>query len=149
MPYFIGLGANGVVTTQANVVTSTALVAVGGMSFTLEALKKYTFEANLFTTATATAGVRAGLGGTVTAGSVIYEGITFNGGAIVTQTRATALGTAVGGNTTATTAMIMIRGEITVTANGAGTLSVQFAQNAATSTSSVLVGSYFTVLERE
>ena len=86
-------------------------------------------------------GMKAAIGGTATATSVIYTGNLESGGTY-TQTRATALASAVCAVTAVTAADCEITGAITV--NAAGTLTVQFAQNASNGTaSSVLVGSYF------
>ena len=90
-------------------------------------------------------GVKVAIAGTATATTVIYEGLTMDAG-VVTQTRATALGTAVGAITTATAGFIEVTGYIQT--NASGTLTVQFAQNASNGTaSSVLVGSNFQVQE--
>jgi hypothetical protein len=64
----------------------------------------------------------------------------YDAAAVKAQTRATALATSVGGVTAVTAALCRLTGTITV--NAAGTLSIQFAQNASNGTaSSVLTGS--------
>jgi len=134
-------GGSKVVTTQFDK-TNTTLANITGLSVAVKAGLTYKFRAVLFTTSDVGGGVKSTIAGTATATSIIYEGQTISGGTI-TQTRATALGTAVGGATAVTAALIIIEGTIVV--NAAGTLTAQFAENAATATSSVLVGSTFTV----
>jgi hypothetical protein len=91
-------------------------------------------------------GVQFSIAGTSTATSIIYEDLVNDANTNSAQTRATALATAVGGVTAVTNAYSKITGTITV--NAAGTLTVQFAQNASNGTaSSVLVGSTFVVTQ--
>lgn len=133
------------VSTQFDKTSSTALANVTGLTATLVAGKKYRFEAELYTTSNVAGGVQAAIAGTCTATAIVYEGLTYNAG-VITQTRGTALATAVGAVTAVTAAYIHIVGLITV--NAAGTLTVQFAQNASSGTaSSVLVGSTFVTTE--
>jgi hypothetical protein len=121
--------------------TNDTLANVTGLSLNVAAGRTYTFRAVLHTTSDVSAGVKVAIAGTATATAIVYEARTINAGAI-TQGRATALGTGVGGVTAVTAAMIIIEGTITV--NAAGTLTVQFAQNATNAAaSSVLVGSSF------
>lgn len=120
--------------------TNTTLADVTGLTRNVEAGRSYAFVATLYTTSDVGGGVKAAIAGTATATSVIYEGITTDAG-LSTQSRATALGTAVGAVTAVTAAIIIIRGTIVV--NAAGTLTVQFAENVATATSSVLINSTF------
>src|SRR5574337_77358 len=131
------------VSTQFNKTSDTTLANVTNLTHDVNAGKTYSFEARLFTTSVNTGGVKAAIGGTATATSIIYEGRTIDAG-VTTQSRATALGTAVGAVTAVTAALIIIKGTIVV--NAAGTLTVQFAQNASDVTaSSVLVNSSFVV----
>lgn len=132
--------------TQFNITSSTSLTNITGLSATVRSGKTYQFWATLYTSADSAGGVQASIGGTATATSIVYEGESTNSGSVVAQTRATALGSPVGGVTNATAARIDIYGTITV--NAGGTLTVQFAQNASDATqSSVLVGSTFFVQE--
>jgi len=132
------------VTTQFNKTSDTTLANVTGLSVTLTTGLAYRIEADLFTSSNVGGGVKFAIGGTATATSIVYEGMTYSGGTI-TQTRATALGTEVGGVTAVTAAYHRITGTIVV--NAAGTLTVQFAQNASNGTaSSVLVNSTFRVV---
>ena len=126
--------------------TDDTLANITGLSVNVTAGKTYCFYATLYTTANVAGGVKAAIAGTATATSIIYEGITTAAAGLAAQTRATALGTEVGGATTATAGLIRIDGTITV--NAGGTLTVQFAQNASNgAASSVLVGSTFIVEE--
>lgn len=140
-------GGSDVVTTQFDK-TDTTLANVTGLSTTLLASTKYKFRAALHVNPTAAGGEKFAIGGTATATNLIYQVGCTNAatGAVIpfTAARQTTLGGAVGENTSAVTTMFCtIDGFIT--SNAAGTLTVQFAQNAASGTSSVLVGSTFTV----
>lgn len=125
--------------------TNAVLANVTGLSKNVFAGLKYRFTATLFTTSPAAGGVQAAVSGTCTATAVIYEGQTSDPGGTQVQTRATTLATVVGAVTAVTAARINIWGEITVATSG--TLTVQFAQNVASGTSSVLVGSYMDLAE--
>lgn len=134
------------VSSQFNKTSDVTLANVTGLSVSVEAAKTYYFEATLFTASDVAGGVKFAIGGTATATSIIYEANITNGGASVTPgtARATALATTVGDATAVTAAKVKITGTITVA--NAGTLTVQFAQNASNGTaSSVLVGSNFIV----
>jgi hypothetical protein len=136
-----GLGR--VVTTQFDKTSDTALANVTGLTFNGEAGVTYKLNGILYTTANVAGGVKVAVSGTATATSVIYEGDLDNGGTH-TVTRATALGTAVCAVTAATAATCLIRGTIKI--NAAGTITLQFAQNASNgAASSVLVGSTFDI----
>jgi hypothetical protein len=126
---------------------SNALANIPGLSVNVAAGQSYDFEAVLFTTSDVSGGVKVAVGGTATATAIVYEAVTLDAAAVKAQTRAAVLGGAVGGITAVVAAQIKIRGTITV--NAAGTLTVQFAQNATFATpSSVLVGSLLTVNQR-
>lgn len=116
---------------------------ITGLSFNLQAGKSYSFEAELFTTSDVAGGVKIAMGGTATATAIIYEILVIDAGLTALQSRQTALAGA-GGVTAVTAALVKVTGTITV--NQAGTLTVQFSRNAATATSSVLVGSYFRLI---
>lgn len=136
------------VSTQFDKTNNSTLSDITGLSVNVAAGRTYRFEAVLYTTSTNTAGVKFAIGGTATATAVIYQAVNINANTLVgTTARATALGTAVGDVTAVTAAYCRITGTITV--NAAGTLTAQFAQNSAqpAQTSSVLVGSAFTVNE--
>lgn len=130
------------VSTQFDKTSDTTLANVTGLSRNVEAGRTYAFIAVLYTSSNVAGGVKAAIGGTATATSVIYEAEVKDGSTFATMgtARATALATAVGDVTTVTAAKITITGTIVV--NAAGTLTVQFAQNASNgSASSVLVNS--------
>lgn len=124
---------------------NTTLANITGLSLTLLAGRTYKFNAVLYTTSNVASGVKFAIAGTATATAIIYESIITQGGAVITPgtSRATALATTVANVTAVTVATVRIFGTITV--NAAGTLTVQFADNAGTNTSSVLVGSEFSV----
>jgi hypothetical protein len=131
--------------TQFDKVNSNALSAIADLTRTLVAGRAYEFEATLFTTSSSGGGVKVAVGGTCTATAVRYEVLVFNGGACVAQGRASALGTAVAGITGVTDALILVYGTIVV--NAAGTLAIQFAQNAVFgSASSVLTRSRLRII---
>lgn len=141
---FINTGGYSRVTTDFSVTSSTALTNVTGLTTTVIAGKTYAFVATLFTTSNVAGGVQAAIAGTATATGIIYEGETTAGAAIGAQTRASALGGAVGAITAVTAARIDIEGTISV--NVGGTLTVQFAQNVSSGTASVVKqGSFFKV----
>ena len=132
------------VATQFDKTSSTTLGNVTNLTVNVVAGKTYSFRAMLFTTSNVAGGVKAAIGGTATATSIIYQGRTVDGTTLGADDRATSLGTAVGGITTVTVAFVEIDGTIKV--NAAGTPTVQFAQNASNgAASSVLVGSSFMV----
>lgn len=133
------------VTTQFDKTSNTTLADVTGLTKTLTGGHTYRFEARLYTTSNSSGGVKFAIAGTATATTIIYEGLTTDAGT-TTQSRGTALATAVGAVTAVTAAYTVITGTIKV--NAGGTITVQFAQNASNGTaSSVLVGSTFTVTE--
>jgi hypothetical protein len=120
--------------------TNTTLADVTNLSITVASGKTYRFKAILFVTADATGGLKVALSGTATITSARYDIVAVNKGtsAIVISSEKTALNSS-SGHAGATTATVTVEGVITV--NVGGTLTVQFAQNAANGTSSVLVGS--------
>lgn len=129
------------VSSQFNVTSSAALANVPGLSVNVVAGRTYSFNTFLYTSSNASGGVQFAIAGTATATSIIYNALTFNAAVVSAQTRATALATSVGGVTNVVAAYTEINGTITV--NAAGTLTVQFAQNASFATqSSMLVGSF-------
>ena len=111
-------------TAQFDVTSNTTLANITGITRDVEAGRAYSFTATLSTSSGA-GGVKAGIGGTATATSIVYDCFTTEAGTTV-QSRATALGTACTG-AAATAATITITGSLVV--NAAGTLTVQFAQN--------------------
>lgn len=134
---------------QFDKTSDTTLANVTGLTFDkseLQAGKIYEFEAVLYTSSNVAGGVKFAIGGTATATAIIYEALVFDAAVFAAQTRATAMATAVGGVTAVTVALCLIKGRITV--NAAGTITVQFAQNASNAAaSSVLVGSTFKLFQ--
>lgn len=122
--------------------TNTALATVTGLSITLAASSTYRLEADLFVNADATGGHKYALDGTLTAVGIKYEIESVNNltSQLVLTERLTALaGTA--GQAGATQAHTKIIG--VVASSTAGTINVQFAQQEASGTSSVLTYSSF------
>jgi hypothetical protein len=139
-----GTATDALVTTQFNATSSTTLADVTGLSLSVSANTRYAFRARLYTTSASAGGVKVAIGGTATATAVVYDTLIYNAGS-VTQGRASALASSTG-VTAVTAAYIEIAGTINV--NAAGTLTVQFAQNASSATaSSVLPGSQFSVTQ--
>lgn len=114
-------------TTLANITGLTATLAAGS--------RNYRFEAKLYTTSDVLGGVKVAVGGTCTASHIRYNvNIQDTGNVPPHNDTVTALGTAVGA-TAVTEAFITISGTITV--SGAGTLTIQGAQNASNGTATV------------
>ena len=136
------------VTTQFDKTNDAALANITGLSVDLVAGKSYYFEAFLFIDADLVGGSQYAIAGTATATSIKYEIELLDEATDVFSivSRQTALAGAAGQAGT-TTGRCKITGLIVV--NLAGTLTVQFAQNAATpaTTSSVLTNSHFIVQE--
>jgi hypothetical protein len=132
------------VSVQFDKTTDTALANVTGLSVNVIAAGVYAFRAALFVTGDAVGGQKYAMAGTCTATAIIYEVITVSNSAntIVISSKQVALGGSVG-QAGSTDDFTTIEGLITV--NAAGTLTVQFAQNASNGTSSVLVGSFMLV----
>lgn len=132
------------VSTQFDATTNTTLANITGLTATLVAGKTYDFEATLHLTADAVGGGKFAIAGTATATSIIYQVIEIDNTSNLNTitSRQTALAGSIGQAGT-TSGFIKIKGVITV--NGAGTLTVQFAENASNLTSSILVGSTFIV----
>lgn len=135
-----------VLTADFPAVATAALANVTGLSMNVFAAGKYNFEFWGEVDATALGGCQVAIAGTCTATSIIYK---INGQDEATGTnsfrgRKTALGGAQGA-AGATAVEVMIRGSITV--NASGTLTVQFAQNAANGTSTLLRGAAFKIWE--
>lgn len=145
LTWFTSTG-NSRVSTQFNKTTDVTLANITGLSASLIVGRTYAFLATLYVTADATGGQQYAIAGSAVASAVTYDTIItdFTGLALVKASRSSALATAVAlaGNTH-TVFQTVIRGAITV--GTAGTLTVQFAQNSSSGTSSVLVGSTFQI----
>jgi hypothetical protein len=126
--------------------TNTTLATITGLSVSVEAGKAYNFRAVLWVTANATGGYKFAVAGTCTATAIRYQVSVRDAatGAPTSESMQTALGGAgVGAAPGGTSYFVEIKGMIRV--NAAGTLLLQFAQNAASGTSSVLADSHFVV----
>lgn len=122
--------------------SDTTVANVTGLSHTLVAGGVYQMRANLYMSCNASGGAKAGFAGTCTATSVVFTGFfsASTGGLVIGGGLRTTLDNALGSTTALTNAILM--GTITVA--NAGTLTVQFAQNASYGTASiVLPGSTF------
>lgn len=127
--------------------TTTDLQDVTGLSRNVEAGTTYRFRASLDVAPDATGGHQYAIGGTATASHVYYWiKSQAEGGTELLAAREAALGDFSGESSSgATSAQTTIEGTLVVGA--AGSLTVQFAQNTAAGTSSVLAGSTFEVTE--
>lgn len=117
--------------------TDTTLANVTGLSVNVEAGATYEFRATLFTSQDGTGLGKVAIAGTATATAVIYARSEKD------EIPASSLGSAILVAGTAITIVIMG----TITVNAGGTLTVQYAQQVALGTSSVLIGSTFIVNE--
>ena len=132
------------VTTQYDK-TNASLNNLTGTAVNVEAGKTYYFETVLFVNADVTGGSSYQIGGTATATAITYQIQLFDNStnALTINSRIADLGTSSAGQAGTTAGVCKIFGTITV--NAAGTIVPKFAQNAASGTSSVLVGSTFIV----
>lgn len=122
--------------------TTTTLGNVTGLTMTVAAGRTYKFRAVLDATLDATGGGKYAIGGTATATAISYRVQHLGASlAVLSSTRQTALASSVNSTAALTDDAVVIEGLITV--NAGGTLTVQFAQQSATGTSSILVGSTF------
>lgn len=137
------------VVAQFDVTSNDAVDDIPGLTAMVITGKTYKFEAILYTSADPAAGIRFAFGGAATATSFIASAITgYSDATNVGTPQVTALGDILGDLTTTTTAGASTRITGTITVATTGTLTVQFAQNVSDgATSSVLIGSTFTVTE--
>lgn len=123
--------------------TDTALANITGLTADVEAGGVYAFRAVFIVSADEAGGVKAAIGGTSTATKFFANCLTIYGLDIVANSGTLTKGNAIGA-VTDDAQMMYIDGSITV--NAAGTLTVQFAQNAShASASTVFAGSWFEV----
>lgn len=122
--------------------TDTNLANIPDLTFPLDGAKTYPFKANLFVDSSALGGAKFAIQCTCSATSVIYHIGGFNSGGlgVILGSRQVTLGGSAGFITT-TTSEIEISGVITTSTPG--NLTVQFAQQVSSGSSSVLPGSYF------
>lgn len=125
--------------------TNTTLADITGLSANVIAGRTYSFDAVLFVTLDATGLGKAAIGGTATATNIAFDGWCARTAqaTMLSVGFVNSMGTATTGFGVNTIKTVTLRGTITV--NAGGTLTVQFAQGSASGTSSVLVGSTFTV----
>lgn len=132
------------VTADVTVTTSTTLANVAGLTATLKASGIYKFKAVLHVRPDSTGGHKYAIGGTCTAGYIIYEILsTDNTGStnVITASHSALAGSS--GTVGQTTVFTIIEGTIEV--ESAGTLTVQFAQNVSSGSSIIIQGSTFEV----
>lgn len=126
--------------------TDTTLANITGLSVNVAAGKTYHFEVALYYAADAVGGHKYAIAGTATATDIRYhiqsvaDATNLN---VITSTQTALAGSA--GQAGSTAGMTVISGTITV--NAAGTLTVQFAENASSGTSTIKRGSTFIVTE--
>lgn len=134
---FVASNFNSTSGTLADVTGLTATLGING--------KKYKFRAVLHVTADGTGGHQYAIAGTTDVTSIVYQVTSVRNDTLanVIESRKTALAGAVGA-AGGTTILTIIEGFIQSSTNG-GTLTVQFAQNTASGTSTVLAGSTFEV----
>jgi hypothetical protein len=125
--------------------TDTTLGNVTGLSLPVAAGKTYAFHAKLYMELSPGGAGKVSIGGTATATSLIGQVISVNNATLIDFGTVSTLGAASCVFTDDGNSACTIDGTITV--NAAGTLTVMFAQNSASGTSSVLVGSTFEVRE--
>lgn len=124
---------------QANFnITTTTLTSVANLSAALQTSSQYFFDAVLYCTAGSTGGTKVAVGYTGTTSSFILDAEGFSAGAYVGGGRTTGTGTAVTISTAAVAPTIFIKG--TIFTNNAGTLTVQVAQQASTTATTVVSG---------
>lgn len=120
--------------------TSATLADIPGLTYKLVAGATYKFKAVLNATPDVTGGQKYAMAGTATATNVVYQITTIDNvaDAVAIASRQTALASSAG-QAGSTSSFTVIEGTIIV--NAAGTLTVQFAQNTASGTSTILKGS--------
>lgn len=136
----------GRVSTQFDKASNTTLADVTGLSASLKAGKTYTFSATLFVDADVAGGQKYAVACSSAPTSIVYQinALSNTSNTYVITSRQTSSGGS-SGQAGSTGNFITLEG--TVTANAACTLTIQFAQNVASGTSSVLVGSSLIVQE--
>lgn len=136
------------VSSQFDKTTDVTFANIPGLSLTLTSGLIYTFRAVLHTTPGA-GGVAIQVGGTATATAIIYEWQMWNNGTGGSSqfVRGTTIGSGGAGVSGAVGTGVFITVDGTITVNAGGTLTMMFAQNSSSGTSSVLVGSTFQALQ--
>ena len=135
------------VSTDFSKTSDSTLANVTGLSLNVAANEIYGFRAVLFTTSSTSGGIKFAIGGTATATTLIADAEVVDASTLKTvgTQRVTALATTIGDVTSVGNARVVIEGFIKV--NAAGTLTIQFAQNASNAIpSNVKAGSYFELI---
>lgn len=122
--------------------TTTTLAAVSDLTLVLESGKRYAIKAVLHTTAAAGGNKIDFAGGTCTATSITGNA-RFIAAAAIANVAQTALNTALG----ATALNLFVEYDGTILVNSGGTFVLQHAQNAASGTTTLNVGSYIEAVE--
>lgn len=126
-----------------NIVSTTTLANVPGLSVAVTAAGTYSFRAFLQGTSTTNGGLKVAIANSGTTTSGTYTGKQFNGATTNAAATTSTMGTAVAAATTVYTDATL---EGVIVIANAGNLTVQAAQNAAhADTTTVTVGSYFKV----
>ena len=133
-------------TAQFDKTTNTTLANITGLTITIVSGKKYKFRAVLDVSADAVGGSKFAIAGTATATSIYYWIILTDGGtnANTIVSHQTALAGSAGQAGT-TTGKCVVEGAIVC--NAGGTITAQFAQQASSGTSSILINSTFEAIE--
>jgi hypothetical protein len=141
----LGIDEARYVTTAQFDKTNTTLANITGLSATLVNGTTYGFEAMIFVTQDTTGKSKVAMSGTATVSALIAHVMSTEQTIVATTNLGaiTALDSSKATGATAASTFYLIKGVLT--ASGNGTLTVQFAQNSATGTSSALIGSYLRV----
>ena len=125
--------------------TNTTLADVTGLIAPVNNTNEFAFEAHLFVTADATGGMKVAVGGSATASTIVYDVVITDAttGAVVAAGRHTSVGGTTSYAGASTSLHVAIYGCAAV--NGGDQMAVQFAQNSASGTSTVLAMSHFIV----
>lgn len=124
--------------------TNATLAGITGLSWTLSGSTSYNYHIVLILSCSAAGGAKVDLnGGTATATAINTTALRTDGSAYGTTNTTSLSGTLVNG----AAAFISLIIDGTITVNAGGTFIPQFAQNTASGTSSVLVGSYGWVVQ--
>lgn len=123
--------------------TTTTLAAVSDLTLVLESGKRYALRMVLHTTAAVAGGNKFDLAGGSCSATSITGNARFIAAAAIANVAQTALNTALG----ATALNLFVEYDGTILVNTGGTLVVQHAQNAASGTTTLAVGSYIEAVE--
>jgi hypothetical protein len=143
---FMEWGGQSRVSSTFSATSNTTLAPITGLSVTLTSGKTYAFDSILYAT-TSSGGMQVDLnGGTATATAVIGDAIAMTGTYIETQTRYSALNTALCAGNFSGTTNCHITGTITV--NAGGTFIPRFAQNSSNATASTVAAGSIMIVQQ-